>query len=198
MKRLTKTLAIIASIFISGTVFASGNLNVSIIQGASDEAIVNISNAVKSVYQIEIKNDRGDVIYYKETKSPSKTYQNVYDFSELQDGNYIFSVKLDKELSETDLHIKNGEVEVVKQEKELHPYFAYSDDLLKLSYLNFDQNNVKLYVYKDGSDKAVFQKDLGSDFAMHEAIDFSKLKTGHYDAVLVGDNDSYEYELKVN
>lgn len=198
MKQFTKTLAIVAFIFISGTAFATGNLNVSIIQGASDEAIVNISNAVKSVYQIEIKNDRGDVIYYKETKSPSKTYQNVYDFSELQDGNYIFSVKLDKELSETDLHIKNGKVNVVEQDKEVDPYFAYDNDLLKLSYLNFDRNNVKLYVYKDGSDEAVFQKDLGSEFAMHEAIDFSKLRTGRYDAVLVGDLDSYEYELKVD
>jgi hypothetical protein len=198
MKQLTKTLAFFALVFISGTVLASGNLNVSIVQGANNEAIIRISNAVDSKYKIEIQNDAGDVIYYKETKSPSKTYQNVYDFSKLDDGNYTFTVKLNKEFSQTDLRIDNGKVKVMEQDKELDPFFAYQNDILKLSYLNYDLGDVKMYIYEQGSNNLVYEVDLGSDFALHHALDFSKLRTGKYDAVLVGDLKSYEYELKVN
>ncbi len=198
MKQLTKTLALLALILISGSVFASGNLNVSVIQGANDEAIVRISNAVQSVYEIEIENDAGEVLYYKQTKSPATTYQNIYDFSRLDDGTYTFTVSLNKEFSRTYLTVDNGKVRVEEQNKELDPYFAYNNDLLKLTYLNYDRGEVKMYVYEQGTDNLVFEHDLGSDFALHQAVDFSKLRTGSYDAVLVGDHNSYEYEINVD
>jgi len=198
MKHLTKTLAILALVFISGTALASGNLSVSVVQGANDEAIVHISNAVNTVYEIEIQDEAGDLLYYKQTNSPAKTYQNIYDFSRLDDGNYIFTVKLDKEFNQTFLNVENGKVEVIEQDKELDPFFAYNNDILKLTYLNYDLGDVQLYVYEKGTNKLVYDEDLGSDFALHHALDFSKLQSGSYDAVVAGDHSTYQYELEVD
>jgi len=198
MKQLTKTLAILALVFISGTALASGNLSVSVVQGANDEAIVRISNAVNTVYEIEIQDKAGDLLYYKQTNSPAKTYQNIYDFSRLDDGNYIFTVKLDKEFNQTFLNVENGKVEVIEQDKELDPFFAYNNDILKLTYLNYDLGDVQLYVYEKGTNKLVYDEDLGSDFALHHALDFSKLQSGSYDAVVAGDHSTYQYELEVD
>ena len=198
MKQLTKIFLIAGLLFTSAAVMASGNLKVSIVQGAADEAIVKINNAVNSLYKIEVQNANGDIVFYKETNYPSKNYSNVYDFSRLSDGIYSFKVDINKETSISRLKVSHGKVKLVEQKKEVEPFFAMKNDRLEITYLNFDRDDIKLYVYEQGSNRPLHEEDLGSGFALNHALDFSKLEAGYYDAILVSNHAVHEYNIKVD
>lgn len=195
MKKLNNVLATVALILISGAAMATGNLKVNIVQSAYDEAVVKISNAVESQFEVEIRNINNDIVYYKQTQRPSKNLTQTFDFSRLRDGEYTLEVRLDKEQNLSVINIKSGKVTVTDQDREVQPYFAFKNERLDISYLNHEKDEVMLYVYDNKQGELLQEIALGKEFALHRAVDFSKLNKGSYDAVLVCDDNVYEYNV---
>lgn len=52
---------------------------------------------------------------------------------------------------ENSLRVSNGKVEVIKQRKEIEPFFALKGDRLELSWLNFANEDAKLLIYSNNS-----------------------------------------------
>lgn len=191
MKNFKSILMGAALVFISGAVLAAGNLNVSIVPAGKNKTKVYATNVEKSKFEVEVKNDKGAIVYYKRTVTPETTYAKYYNFSMLGDGDYSITVKVNNEKMENSLRISNGQVEILKQRKEIEPFFALKGDRLEMSWLNFAQEDTKLLVYNNN--KLIFEKELDQQFAVNYAFDFSKLNTGEYSAVLVTDNNYFEY-----
>ncbi|WP_297097959.1 hypothetical protein [uncultured Draconibacterium sp.] len=198
MKRLNKILLTVALALSAGAVMATGNLSVNISEGEGAEAHVRVTNAVESQFEMEIRNSSNDLIYYKQIQQPLTLVLNTYDFSKLSNGEYTFSVKLDNEKNVTTLAVKNGDVKVIDQMKQVDPYFGMNNDQLNISYLNHGAGDVTLYVYDEKSNSLVHEDVLGSEFAVNHAIDLSKLDNGSYEAVLVSKHGVYEYEITLN
>lgn len=198
MKRLNKVLLTAVLALIAGATMATGNLKVNISEGEGVEAHVRVTNAVESQFEMEIRNMNNDIIYFKQIQQPLKMVLNTYDFSKLRNGEYTFTVKLDKEMIQTVLSVNNGDVKVVDQAKKVDPYFSVKNDQLNITYLNFATGEVKLYLYDEASNNLIHEGRLGSEFAVSHAIDLSKLDNGSYEAVLVSDNGLYEYEITLN
>ncbi|MCG6188745.1 hypothetical protein [Maribellus maritimus] len=198
MRNVKTSLVFLALVLVSGAVLATGNLKVNIVPGESEKAVVNVTNASQSQFQIEVKDKNGDIVFYKETNSPSTSYKKVYDFSMLEDGHYTFTVKLDKERETNILDVSNGKVKVMSERKDIEPFFSFKDDEFKVSYLNFSKENVKFYLYDNNSKQLVLEKDLKSDFAINYGLDFSKIKRGNYDAIISDEKNLYEYKIAID
>lgn len=198
MKKLKTSLVLLSLVLVSGAVMATGNLKVNVTPVKSEKAVVNVSNTAQSHFEIEIRNDVGDLVFYKETNSPSKSYVKLYDFSNLEDGLYTFTVKLDKQVSTNNLDISNGNVTVESERKDAEPYFTLENNKLKMSFLNFEKEDVKLYLYDNSNNELVMEKDLESDFAITYGLDFTQVKNGNYDAVLTSENKYYTYNIVVD
>ncbi len=87
-------------------------------------------------------------------------------------------------------------MELLDETRMVKPYFNFENDILKMSYLNFDQNNLKMYVY--GGDDLLIEKKLENDFAVHEGLDFTKSSRGLYKIVLIDDLEMFEYYVSVD
>lgn len=193
MKNLKTILTGIALVFISGAVLATGNLKVNILPAGKDKSMVQILNVAESKYEIELRNESGDVVFYKQTDAPSTTYIKHYNFSMLEDGDYSLTVKTNDEKLENALKLNNGQVESINQRREAAPYFTVNENRLELSYLNFELENLKVMVYDNKN--LLFEKELKPEFTINYGLDLSNLKSGKYDAVLTAGNNSYEYEI---
>lgn len=198
MKRLNKVLLTVALALFAGAAMATGNLSVNISEGEGAEAHVRVTNAVESQFEMEIRNMNNDIVYYKQIQQPLKLVLNTYDFSKLSDGEYTFTVKLDNEMNRSVLAVKDGDVKVVDQTKQVDPYFGMNNNQLNISYLNHAANDVMLYLYDGKTNRLIHEDDLGEEFAVNHAIDLSKLDSGSYEAVLVSDNGVYAYEITLN
>jgi hypothetical protein len=74
------------------------------------------------------------------------------------------------------------------------PHFDYSSDILKLSYLNFDEENVKFKIYSNG--ELVFESKLGNEFVLTTGYDLSKLEKGKYQVELASLNQQFMYDIE--
>lgn len=197
MKTMKSILALLVAGLIGTSAMASGNLRVNIAPGINERTNVEISNARMSTFKINVTNEYGEVIFNKETKSPANTYKRSYDFSRLDDGTYFFTVKVDNETTETKFDIERGEMKIIEETKMIDPVFLMDNKQLKLSYLNFQQENTKLYIY-DKFRNPVYEKDLKSDFVQQHGVDFSKAPRGNYEVVLSSGNSLHSYDVVID
>jgi len=197
MKTMKNLFALAIAVLIVNGAMASGNLRVNIASGNNEFAEVEISNVAMSTFEIDVKDENGDIVFYKETQAPASNYKRNYDFSNLEDGNYYFTVKIENESTETKFNINSGELTVFEEKKMVDPVFMFENNELKLTYLNFSEENTSLIVY-DSSRNQLYEKDLKSNFVNHHGIDFSKVAKGNYEVVLSSGNDIHSYDVFID
>lgn len=195
MKTISKLAMLFAFVAIANTLMASGNLKVNILPLTSETAVVAISNTTASNFQISIENEKGEMIYYKETGADNKDYRKVFDFSNLETGDYKLVASIDGFTTERSFKIANKNIFVGKEESIMEPYFAYKDGVLVLSYLNFSEEKLSLNFY-DNND-LVYSKELGNEFNVNAGFDLSKLANGDYTVVLSTKDNNYTYNVDV-
>jgi hypothetical protein len=159
----------------------------------ADKAIVSISNERPVFFEVSIETPNGDLVYYKKSNRPITDYQKIFDFTNLENGNYFLSLRVnDTELSKS-FSVSNNEIKVGKDVLKFDPYFSFSNNVLKFSLLNVEQDNFSIYIYSNGD--LIFRKKLGNDFSLQKGFDLAKLEGGEYKVVLSGLNDEYVYNL---
>jgi hypothetical protein len=197
MKTMKTVLAVVIAGLMSSSAMATGNLKVNMTAGSKDLAEVEIMNVKMSTFEINVTDENGEVIFYKETKAPATNYKRKYDFSRLEDGTYYFTVKIDNETTETKFNIERGQVNVIEERKMVDPVFVMDNKHLKLSYLNFAQENTTLIVY-DRFRNTLYEKDLQSNFVTQHGLDFSKTPRGNYEVVLSSGNNVHSYDVFID
>lgn len=198
MKTFKKSLLLIAMVFAGGSVLASGDMNLNLVPVRNDKALMAISSTAPNRFVVEIQKVNGDIIYRHEANSPSENYEKVFNLEDLDNGQYLFIVKDNNEEIERSFKILDDQV-IVKnnEEKDMNPYFSFDNDNLKFSYLNFDQQDVHLYIYNNETGKTVYKADLGTGFSITSGLNLSNLKWGSYEVVLAGTDFAHSYDLQI-
>ena len=189
---ISKLTMLFAFVAFANTLLAGGNLKVNILPLTSETAVVAISSVDASNLQISIENENGEKVYYKETDAENKDYRKVFDFSNLERGDYKLSVTTNGLTTERNFSIDKN-IAVGKEKSLIEPYFAYKNGVLRVSYLNFPEENVSLNFYANND--LVYSKEIGTKFNVTEGYDLSKLDKGSYSVVLSTDSKSYSYDL---
>ncbi len=195
MNAISKVTMLFAFVAFANTLMATGNLKVNIVPMTAEKAVVEISSAAASNFQISISNSKGEVVYYNETDEESSDYRKVYDFSDLENGNYKLSVTIENQTTERLFSINNKNLAVGKEKNSMKPFFSYKDDILKLSYLNFSEKSMNLDFY-NGND-LVYSHKIDNQFTVNKGFDLSKLDKGNYSVVLSADDKTYTYNVNV-
>lgn len=191
----TLILALVAS-FATSYVMASGGLRVDFSNSEKNVTLIEMSNTVNTIFEINLMDASGNRIYSLETTEPGNMWKKKFDFSNLEDGTYWFSVDVNNEKTVKKLNIEKGNVTIEMIRKSIQPFFTKDGEMLKLSFLNPHQEDVNLYVY--GANRQVLaEAELGNGFSIHKAVDLSKLRFGDYHVVLANDMDIYEYKFTV-
>jgi hypothetical protein len=192
----SKVTMLLAFVAFANTLMATGNLKVNILPLTSDRAMVSISNVDSAYFKIRIENEKGEIVYSKETEAESADYKNVFDFSDLETGNYKLSVTIGGLTSERPFKITDKNISVGEQKSILEPYFSFKDGILKLTYLNFSEENYSVNFYS--KDELVYSKEIGDRFNVIEGFDLSNLESGAYTVVLSAYDKSFSYYLNIN
>jgi hypothetical protein len=195
MKTISKLTMLFAFVAFANTLMAGGNLKVNIVPLNSEKAVVAISTTDAANLQISIENENGEKVYYKEADAENSDYKKVFDFSNLEAGDYKLSVSTNGLTTERQFSIDKDNIEVGKEKYLMEPYFSYKDGALKFSYLNFPEENVNLNLYTNSD--LVYSKSIGNKFNILEGYDLSKLDKGTYTVVLSSWSGVYSYDFEV-
>lgn len=195
IKSFSKVTMLLAFVAFANTLMAAGNLKLNILPLTSEKAVVAISNNEAANFRIVIENNKGEKVYYKEVNSDSKDYRKIFDFSELEKGDYKMTVNIGGSKAERSFKIDNDNIAVGKEQSVTEPYFGFKDGILKVSYLNFPEENLSLNFYQNND--LVYSKEIGKTFNVIEGFDLSKLEKGNYSVVLSSENNTFSYQVDV-
>jgi hypothetical protein len=198
MKTIKTIFVTLVAMFTVNAVMAkkAGNLKVNM-QSAKDElTTVEISSGVISHFEIDVTDAYGKVIYSMETDAPINSLKKNYDFSKLEDGMYWHTVKIDKEATVNKFEVERGNVEILEVKKSIDPFFKFEDSMLKMTFLNPQNEDVEVFIY-NSSKTLITQANLGNDFSITKAIDFTGNRFGTYEVVLANGTDIHEYLLTI-
>jgi hypothetical protein len=189
-----KTIATIIIALAAMAVTAAEKPRLDVYPISEERAVVALINNQSSKHEVTVKSESGKIVYYKQTLKNDGDYRKIFDFSALENGKYELSFKLDNYLVKRNIQIEKGALKVGESEFRYDPFFRQEGDVLKLSYLNFDQNNLSLVLIKDRD--VVYSTTLGREFNTVRGFDLSKLEKGRYQVVLADGTNDYYYTIE--
>lgn len=161
---------------------------------SSDKAVVSFTSIQPSRIEVSVKSDDGTTVYYKQVKRANSDYRKIFDFSSLENGKYGLSFKLNGMMVKRSLEINDNAIQIGSSELRYDPFFKFDGNVLKLSYLNFDQNNLRLIFLKDK--EVVYESTLGREFNTVRGFDLSKIQKGRYEVVLADGTNDFYYSIE--
>lgn len=157
------------------------------------KAVVALANENPATFVITLKANDGSTVYYNKAKESNTGYRSMFDFSALEDGAYLLSVKVNTTTIQRNIQIIDGILHVGDSELRFDPYFAFADGVLKISYLNFDKENLSVTIMDDRD--VLYERELGNSFNNMLGYDLSKLGRGTYRVILAGGHEDYSYTI---
>ncbi|MBK6285651.1 MAG: hypothetical protein IPF54_25980 [Draconibacterium sp.] len=189
-----KLLLTVTAVAIVAIVTAVEKPKMDVIPLNADQAIVSVTNEKPALFEMSIETNKGDLIYYKQTTKASTEYIKTYDFANLQNGLYVLKLKVNDTRVLREFEVSNKKIIVGDSKMKYDPYFSFKDNILKFSYLNFEQEKFNVSIYNE--DELFFNKKLGKDFAIQEGFNLSKLEKGNYKVILSSLSNEYVYSLE--
>ncbi|WP_372948014.1 hypothetical protein [Mariniphaga sp.] len=192
----TKNLVLTAmAVFVAATVFATQLPTMNVIPVQNEKALVAFETMSPANFELTLKNQRGETIFYKKSEEPAQSYKLVLDLQDLDDGNYHVNLKHGNCNLDRLVTISNGKnLKVGEEIRMFSPYYKFENNTLQISYLNNSQKNVFLNIYRDG--QYVTGKKLGKEMCIQKALDFSKLEKGTYEVVLTNNSNEFQFTVQ--
>jgi len=188
--KLLTTMSAVAVVAIASAV---ENPKMNVIPITADRAVVSITNQNPAFFEVSIETGKGDLVYYKKSSQPITGYQKTFDFTNLENGNYVLSLKVnDTELSK-DFQVDSKKIKVGESVLKIDPSFSYDDNVLKISMLNVAQEYFSINIYNNGD--LIYRKKLGNDVSLQRGFDLAKLDKGVYKVTLSSFDNEYVYNL---
>ncbi len=160
---------------------------------SNERAIVSVLNENPAYFEVSILAENGDLVYYKQTSNQVTDFNQIYDFKNLADGKYALNLKVNDTKVINDFEVSRKGIEVGEARVRFAPYFNYKNNELKLSYLNFDEENLNLAIYNNSG--LVYESRLGRDFNITKGYDLSRLESGSYRVTLSSYSNEYKFDL---
>lgn len=173
---------------------ASGNFKVNVAPISTGKAIMGISSNIDQKYEISLANSLGEVLYRHKTKGEHSKFNKVFDFSKSDYDTYRLIVKRDGESTEQLLTVSKTGILVGESVKKTDPLFTFNDNLLTISFLNHNQEDMSINIFRNG--ELIWGQKLKCTPKIHKGFDLTELNRGNYSVVFATDTEFYQYELR--
>lgn len=177
-----KSLATILAVLIVTIGFASEKVRMNVTPLSSEKALVTFYAENPSNFELTIKNELNETVYYYKSGKAQQAYRGKFDFSSLDLGNYTVSVNCGNQCLNSELTVLKDKIEASPVVKSMEPYFNQKKNRLNVSHINSAQKQVYLNIYKD--EEHVAGANLGRDFTIQKSVNLSNLEKGKYKVVL--------------
>lgn len=178
------------AILVTLTAFAAKNPQMNIQTTEAGKIMVAVESEKALPLEIEIVNTDGKLVYQWKSEKPTNVAKQLFDLSKMGNGEFRVTLNYGGNSVTRNLNVTKRKVEIGDAVYNYEPLFSYRDNILKVSYLNLENKNVFVKVYKEGEYFAGL--NLGKTTDIQKAIDFSTVGNGEYNIVL-SDNKNEHY-----
>jgi len=177
-----RNIVTVLAVLIAAIGFATEKVKMNVIPLGSEKALVAFNAENPTNFEVTIKNDLSEMVYYYKSKKAKHTYRGQFDFSNLEDGKYFLCLNYGNKSLNSELTITRNDIQSSPVFKAMEPYFTQIGNKLNVSFLNTAKKPVYINIYQD--EEHVTGAKLGRDFTIQKCVNLSNLKKGKYKVVL--------------
>jgi hypothetical protein len=185
MKTLVKSIMIVGVMLGTSTSYAS--------ETAKD---IPTFKFVNEGHNLSVTNASGEVIFSGRIKH-SGNLVRLFDFSQLKNGIYTVEISKDFEIEVVDLEVENKEVKILAdtQNKIYKPVIRPEDELLIISKIGLDNNEMKVELYFE--DELIHTEKIEGKDILNRVYKLDKTVTGEYTAVIKSNGRVYTKNFRI-
>ncbi|GAA0737667.1 MULTISPECIES: hypothetical protein [Flavobacteriaceae] len=202
MKKAIKNSIVMVAII--AAMVTNANATATLIVGKEKKTMLALDD-VKQGQQLLIKDVNG-IILYKETINATGTYNNLFDLTQLPNGDYFFELNKDVEINVIPFKVVENRVEFNKslESKVFKPILRMEDNRLFVS--KFSLNNAPLsleihYANNEATHKdfeLIYSENIDSTSQIFERVyKLMKGNTGDYKVVIKTDGREFTQTVKM-
>ena len=155
-------------------------------------AIVSLAEIEAKQVSLSVEDENESVIYFSTYVTNTSDFTRVFDFSLLEDGNYVIVVKWDSEIKKQPISIEGNTVTVKESVKVEKPLFRVKgDDLL----IFFNNKTEEEFVVSIAGDEGIFFTDNAQEKDFARKYNLSRLPAGSYDITVSSSDQQFYYTV---
>lgn len=180
------------------------NTNISSIEMKAAKRTMLTLEDVKQGQKLMIR-DLNGMVLYKETISNSGTYSNLFDLTELPNGNYFFEIDKDVAIEIIPFKVQAHEVEFSKQKetKFYKPIFRVENNKIMFSKLDLELAPIEVDIYYDDSydhdDKfeTIHSETIKNEKVVERIYKLDNSRKGDYKIVVSTQGREFTHSMKI-
>lgn len=192
MKTIKRTVLVV--VFMLGT----------LVNYANNNDFNNILNAkkvkvvfkdAKEGHQLRVKDQNGIVLYSENVKSEGKLTK-VFNFAQLNDGNYTLELEKDFQIIVKSLKIEGNTVTFNKVAEKVifKPVIRNENNKLMISKISFDEKPLEIALYFN--DEIIYSETLKGDSIVNRVYKLDEYLKGDYEVIIKNNGRSYTKKFK--
>ncbi|WMI68846.1 hypothetical protein [Mangrovimonas sp. YM274] len=202
MKRAIKNSILMVALIAAMSSYANTNIS-SIEMKAAKRTMLTLED-VKQGQKLMIR-DLNGMVLYKETISNSGTYSNLFDLTELPNGNYFFEIDKDVAIEIIPFKVQAHEVEFSKQKetKFYKPIFRVENNKIMFSKLDLELAPIEVDIYYDDSydhdDKfeTIHSETIKNEKVVERIYKLDNSRKGDYKIVVSTQGREFTHSMKI-
>lgn len=139
---------------------------------------------------VSVIDNEGSVIYTDNIKKDNNIAK-TYDFSNVKDGVYTIKTETEFKTVKKIFEVEEDDLTILNEEKKYRPVFKLNGDILTVTYINLNENNVSLSL--EGQSLVHFEENGGNEQAYGKILNLKKLPQGEYSVALTAGGNTYNY-----
>lgn len=187
------TVAVVLLAIIAVKAFAGDTPTVKLVPHSENKALIAI-DFLDEISQLTIEDKKGDIVYFRADRIENKYYSKIFDFKNLNSGEYKIIVKNKFGKNELLFEVENNKIKVINNKPSFEPFIEVKNNVLKLSFLN--QNELDINFSIANKDGVFFYKPLGDDYNITTGFNITKLAKGEYTVSLSDGVNNYNYSFE--
>ncbi len=158
-------------------------------------AVVTVASVADGKYNLTVESTNGLNVYYDEVMKSPEMFSKIFDFSNLEDGEYTLKIKSNNEEKTRNFTIENGKIKVYYDEKE-KPSLDLNGDKATFTVPNTMKLDYSIRVVNERGEELFYTSDNNEN--IKKVFDFSKVAAGKYQILASSRkaNYSFDYEKK--
>ena len=193
MKKVIRTAAAIALLFVSTTIMAkepklSSEVN-------SKNVIFQWDNQMGDA-SVRIVDDKGNIIY-SDNLNKIDTYIKNFNLETLEEGNYLLEVENSMREINYFIEVTKNDAVIVDSEENLKPFYKRQNGLVFLNFMNYDMEEVKITIY-DACGRKLFRETIKDSLIVEKAFNFNDAFEGVYTIIIRSDSQTFYKTVVIN
>lgn len=158
-------------------------------------AAVTIASLAEGKYTLTVESENGDNLYYNQIMKSAENFSKIFDFSNLEEGEYTLKIKSKGETKVRHFNLIDGKIKVIYEDEkvEAKPEFKIVREKAYFHLPNSSEKYFTIRIVNSMGDELYSSREKNE--MIKKVFDFSNVNDGDYQVLATSNQHNYTFNF---